>query len=364
MISFALTDEQSSARDAMQGFAKEALRPMAREYDEASAIPDDFFQQAWELGLTATQIPESYGGYGAERSPITNAIILEELAHGDAALTLAALAPSLFANAIADQGSEEQRQAHLPAFCGESFHTGSIAINESTPGFDPFAPQTTAENKGAGYTLHGVKSFVPLGNTAANFLVIARQQDGLGAFIVPRDAPGLSIGEVEKNLGIKALATTGLRLDGVDVSVDQRLGGAAGADVARIINQGRVASAAILTGLSRAVLDYCVPYSKERVAFDEPIARKQSIAFRLAEMHMEIESSRWLTWKAATDLEHGRDATRSSTHAKRYVAGKSMWIADNGVQVLGGHGFIREHPVEMWYRNARTLGVLEGMASV
>jgi alkylation response protein AidB-like acyl-CoA dehydrogenase len=131
-----------------------------------------------------------------------------------------------------------------------------------------------------------------------------------------------------------------------------------------LINQSRVALAAILTGLSRAVLDYCVPYAKERVAFDQPIAQKQSIAFRLAEMHMEIEASRWMTWKAATDLECGRDATRNSALARRYGAEKSMWIADNGVQVLGGHGFIREHPVEMWYRNARTLGVLEGTASV
>lgn len=364
MISFSLTEEQSSARDAMQGFAAAALRPMAREYDETSAAPDDFFQQAWELGLTATQLPESAGGYGAERSPVTNAIVLEELAYGDATLAVAAMAPSLVANAIADQGSDEQKAAFLPAFCGSSFHTGSLALTEPTPGFDPFAPRTTVQRKGAGFVLHGVKSFVPLADRAAHFLVIARGDDGLQAFIVPRDAPGLTIGEVEKNLGLKALATHGLRLDGVEVGAELRLGGAAGADVRRIVNQSRVAIAAVLTGLSRAVLDYCVPYSKERVAFDEPIARKQSIAFRLADMHIEIESSRWLTWKAATDLECGRDATRNAALAKRYVAEKSMWIADNGVQVLGGHGFIREHPVEMWYRNARTLGVLEGTVSV
>lgn len=364
MISFALTDEQSSAREAMQGFASNVLRPVAREYDEASAIPDGYFEKAWELGLTATQLPESYGGYGADRSPVTNAIVLEELAYGDATLAVAGLAPSLFANAIADQGTEEQKGAYLPAFCGSAFHTGSLAITEPTPGFDVFAPRTTAEKTASGFALHGVKSFVPLGDRAANFLVVARCGDGLDAFIVPRDAAGLTITEVEKNLGLKALTTTGLRLDGVAVGADQRLGGAEGADVGQLINQSRVAIAAVLTGLSRAVLDYCVPYSKERVAFDEPIARKQSIAFRLAEMHIEIESSRWLTWKAATDLEQGRDATRSSTLARRYVAEKAMWIADNGVQVLGGHGFIREHPVEMWYRNARTLGVLEGTATV
>ena len=364
MIDFSLTEEQNSAREAMQGFASDLLRPNAREYDEASAIPESFFQQSWELGLTATQIPEQFGGYGADRSPMTNAVVLEELGYGDATLAIAALAPSLFANAVIDQGTDEQRQRFLPDFCGEKFHAGSLAINESTPGFDAFAPKTTAEPKGSGFALHGEKTYVPLGDSAAHFLIVARGGDKLEAFVVPRDAPGLSITEVEKNLGLKALPTTGLRLDGVEVDAGQRLGGDNGADVARIINQSRVGIAAILTGLSRAVLDYCVPYSKERVAFDEPIARKQSIAFRLAEMHIEIESSRWLTWKAATELEAGRDATKSSTLAKRYVGEKSMWIADNGVQVLGGHGFIREHPVEMWYRNARTLGVLEGTASV
>ena len=119
-----------------------------------------------------------------------------------------------------------------------------------------------------------------------------------------------------------------------------------------------------MAGLSRAVLEYCVPYAKEREAFDEPIARKQAIAFTLADMHIEIESMRWLVWKAASRLEKGLDTRREAHLARAYAAEKSMWIADNGVQVLGGHGFIREHPVELWFRSARTLGVLEGTTSV
>ena len=119
-----------------------------------------------------------------------------------------------------------------------------------------------------------------------------------------------------------------------------------------------------MNGVARAVLEYCVPYAKERVAFGEAIARKQSIAFRLAEMQMEVESMRWMIWKAASELERGLDATRSTHLARAYATEKSMWIADHGVQVLGGHGFIREHPVEMWYRNVRTLSVLEGLVTV
>ena len=364
MISFAPTEEQEVARDTMRNFAAQVLRPMARECDEASAVADSFLAQAWELGLTATQIPESYGGFGAARSPITNALVLEELAHGDATLAMAAMAPSLFAHAVLDQGSEEQKQQYLPLFCGERYHAASMAWAEPTPDFNALQPRTKAARKGKGFLLSGTKCFVPMGDRASHFLIAAHSDDGLDAFIVPRDASGLSVTAPEKNLGLRALPTARLQLDGVAVADSDRLGGAVRADLRRLLNHGRVALGAIMNGLSRAVLEYCVPYAKERVAFDEAIARKQSIAFRLADMHIEIECTRWLVWKAAGQLERGLDATKSAHFARSYAAEKSMWIADNGVQVLGGHGFIREHPVEMWYRNARTLSVLEAAASV
>ena len=132
----------------------------------------------------------------------------------------------------------------------------------------------------------------------------------------------------------------------------------------RLLGHSRAALASLMVGLSRAVLEYAVPYAKDRVAFDQAIAQKQAIAFRLADMHIETEASRWLAWKAASEIEAGRDATRATHQARAYAAEKCMWIADQGVQVLGGHGFIREHPVEMWYRNARTLGVLEGTVAL
>lgn len=364
MISFALSDEQASAREAMRGFAATALRPNARAYDEAADIPDGFFAQAWELGLTAAQLPEAVGGYGGSRSPATNAIVLEELAHGDASLALAAAAPSTVAYAIADQGSEAQRARYLPPYAGPRYHLDALAVNEPHPAASAWLPRTVAERDGHGWVLSGRKCFVPLGDRAAHFLVVARAGERLDAFLVPRDAAGLTISAAEKNLGLKALPTVSLTLEGVRVTDAERLGEAAGCDVPRVLNQARVATAAVLNGIARAALDYCVPYAKERVAFGEPIARKQSIAFRLAEMQMEVESMRWMIWKAASQLERGLDATRSAHLARGYAAEKTLWITDNGIQVLGGHGFIREHPVEMWYRNARTLGVLEGMASV
>jgi alkylation response protein AidB-like acyl-CoA dehydrogenase len=364
MISFALTEEQESVRAAMRDFAEQAMRPVAREYDEAAAIPDAFLQQACELGLTATQLPEEVGGYGSPRSPLTNAIVLEELAYGDAALALAATAPAAFAYAIADQGTNEQKRKYLPALCGETYTTAALAVAEPTPGFDVSDMKTTVELQNGGFILRGRKCFVPMGDRATHFLTIARNNGQVGAFIVPRDTAGVEIIGPEKNLGLKPLPTATLELDGVVVPASACLGGELGADVRRIFNQSRVASAALLTGLSRAVLDYCVPYAKERVAFGEAIAKKQSIAFRLAEMHMEVECMRWMTWKAASQLEQQLDATKAAHLAHYYTAEKAMWISDNGIQVLGGHGFIREHPVEMWYRNARTLGVLEGVGSV
>ena len=364
MISFAMTDEQDSMRLAMRDFAASAMRPMARDCDEASEIPDAFLAQAWELGLTGAQLPEEHGGYGAARSPVSNAIVLEELAYGDATLAVAAAAPALVAYAIADQGSAAQRAAYLPAFSGERPHAAVLALSEPSPAFDALTPRTAAARNGSGFVLTGTKCFVPLADRASHFLVVARNGDRLDAFIVERDAAGLTIAAPEKNLGLKALLTGTLQFDGVHVSEANRLGGADGADVPRLLNHCRVGLAALLNGLGRAVLEYCVPYAKERVAFGEAIARKQSIAFRLAEMHMEVESMRWMIWKAASELEHGGDATRSAHLARTYAAEKAMWIADHGVQVLGGHGFIREHPVEMWYRNARTLGVVEGLVGV
>ena len=350
MISFKLTEEQEVVRDALHGFAEQAMRPIARECDE--------------LGLVSTQIPEAFGGAGEDRAPITNAIVLEELGWGDATLAVAAITPAGFANAIVDQGSEAQKREYLPLFCGEKYHAASLAIIEPSPLFEAAIPRTLAEPKGDGFVLSGSKSFVPMADRASHFLVVCRNNGGLDAFVVPRDAEGLTIGETDKNLGLRALPTATLEFERVEVSASARLGGDAGCDAARLLAQSRPARSAVMLGLSRAVLEYAVPYAKEREAFDQAIAQKQAIAFKLADMHIETESMRWLTWKAVSKLEQQLDATKAAHQAHAYAAEQCMWITDEGVQVLGGHGFIREHPVEMWYRNARTLGVIDGLAGI
>jgi len=371
MISFGPTEEQELVRDTLRDFAASVVRPAARAADEASELPAGFLQQAWELGLTATQLPSAVGGGGEPRSPVTNALVLEELACGDAALALAATAPGAFAFAIADHGTAEQQARLLPRFCGQQFAAGAIAWIEPSPVFDPLALATSAEAKGDGFVLNGKKRFVAMGDLAQDFLVIARRANAvkpgfaaLDAFIVPRGAPGVTLGEREKLLGMKALPAFALTLDRVELPASARLGGERGVDARRLLASSRAASAALLTGLTRAVMEYAIPYAKDRRAFGEAIAQKQAIAFQLADMRIEVDAMRWLAWKAASFLEHGRDATREAAQAFGYTAEQAVKLSDAGVQVLGGHGFIREHPVEMWYRHARTLSVLDAVAAL
>jgi alkylation response protein AidB-like acyl-CoA dehydrogenase len=370
VISFGPTEEQELIRDTVQEFALAEMRDIARDADEAEALPEEFLQKTWELGLVNSAIPEEYGGGGMDRSPVTSAIVLEELGYGCASLASAALAPSLFINSLLDFGTEEQKASFLPQFTGAEFAAGTLALQESTFAFDPGALRTIAEPKGDGFSLTGSKRLVPLGDRAGHFLVVARAGareglEDLDAFIVPRDANGLTISdEAEKTMGLKSLPCVQLELDNVEVAAANRLGGDAGIDGARLVNGCRVGSLALALGISRAMLDFAIPYAKERVAFGQPIAQKQAIAFMLADLQIEVSTMRWLVWKAASRLENGLDASQATTLARTYVVREAMKVADDGLQVFGGHGYIRDYPVEMWYRNARTVTVLDALASV
>ncbi len=368
MISFAPTEEQELIRDTVRTFAREELRGRARPADEAAAIPDGLLEKAWELGLVNGAIPESLGGGGLARSPVTSALVLEELGFGDAGLAVAIAAPSLFVNAVLDFGTQAQQRELLPALCGSKPHAASVALHEPQAGFDPSALRTVAEPKGDGFRLSGTKRLVPLGDRASHFIVLARGAraglDGVEAFVVPRGARGLAIAP-EKTLGLRAAPFSRLSLEGVLVDASARLGGERGIDARRLLASLRLGSAALALGLSRAVLELAVPYAKERVAFGEPIARKQAIAFMLAEMQIEVNAMRWMVWKGASLLEQAHaDAPKAAQLAQGYVAREAMKIADNGLQIYGGHGFIREYPLELWYRNARTLTVLETVAAL
>lgn len=370
MISFGPSEEQDLIRQTVSEFAQNEMREISREWDEKSSLPNDFLEKTWELGLVNSSIPEDLGGGGLDRSPVTTAIVLEELAVGCASLACAAMAPTSFIHPLLDFGTDAQKKQYLPLFATSSFHAATMALHESQFTFDLGSLRTVAEPKGDNFVLSGVKRMVPLGDRASHFLVVARSatKEGIGgveAFIVPRDAKGLRIAEEpEKTLGLQALPLSRLDLERVEVSADQRLGGEQGVNGARLFNAARGASLAVGLGLSRAMLEASIPYAKEREAFGQPIAQKQTIAFWLADMRIECNSMRWLIWKAASHLEHGFDSTRETALAHAYTQREVMKIADNGLQVFGGHGYIRDYPVEMWYRNARTITVIDAVASL
>ncbi|TMA53276.1 MAG: acyl-CoA dehydrogenase [Deltaproteobacteria bacterium] len=363
MVSFKPTDEQELIRTTMADFAREILRPHAREADEANRVPDDVVTRGWELGIVQSTIPEAQGGYGDPRSAVTGAILLEELAYGDLALALHLLAPRLLTVPLVVAGTDEQRARWLPRFTGAGFTAATAAFTEPRWDFDSTALATRAARQGGDWVIAGEKCLVPLARHAEAILVYANAPDGLAAFIVEVTAPGLTIGEREKNMGIKALDTYPLRLEDVRVPASSRLG-ADGAGVQRLIDAGRLASAILAVGVSRAAFDHARDYAKDRRAFGQAIAQKQAIAFMLADMAIEIDAMRLLAWEAASRLDKELPATRECYLARHYASQSSLKITDNAVQVLGGHGYIRDHPVELWLRNARGFAAFDGMAIV
>ncbi len=368
MISFALSDEQQMLQQVMRQFATEALRPQGQACDEAGTMPPALLQEAWELGIVRHAIPARYGGDDLGRTPVTNALIAEELAYGDLALALAILAPALVVYPLLDYGTAEQQQTYLPRFCQSAYYPATAAWMEPRVTFDVSDLRTTARREAGQYVLDGRKSLVPMGQHAELFLVFARTGDsafaGVDGFFLERDTPGLSLVAPHKTLGLQALGTASLHLDGCTVPATQRLGGERGCDFLRLVNAHRAGLAALAVGLSRATMDYSIDYAKHRHAFGEPIGARQSIAFMLSAMAADVNAMRWMTWKAAWALETGCDASRAAQLAKQYAATHTMTITDNGVQILGGHGYIREHPVELWMRYGRSIGVVEGFATV
>ena len=376
MISFELSEDQKLLQSTVAAFATEQLRPVARDADERGEIPETVTAKAWELGLVAGAIPEPYGGFGDARSALTGAIVLEELGYGDLSIALHALAPRLLAYPVLDYGTEAQKRSLLPAFTGAAFHAATAGVVEPSMRFDLSVLATTATPVEGGFVLAGRKAFVPLAGSAETLLVYARRSDrpaaakpldgyaAVDGFLIDRGAAGLTIGPTEKNMGIKALNTHELSFEDVRVGVDARLGGKVGIDFARLMNHSRVALAALAVGVARAAFEYARDYAKERKAFGVAIARKQAIAFMLAEMAIEIDATRLLVWEAAWKLDRGEEATREAYLAKHYAANMVLKVADDAVQVLGGHGYVRDHPVELWLRNARGFASFEGMAIV
>jgi alkylation response protein AidB-like acyl-CoA dehydrogenase len=276
------------------------------------------------------------------------------------------MTPALFATPILLAGSEEQKQTYLPKVIVGEWRPYSAAFIEYAFDFDPNDMKTTATLQGDTYILNGEKAFVPFAQEADALLVYAKLNGQSQAFIVEKETAGLSISkEREQLMGLNALPLYRVKMDAVKISSANRLGGASGCDFDLLLASMRVASASAALGVANGAFDYAKNYAKEREAFGMKIAQKQAIAFMLAEMRTEIEAIRLLTWEAAWKLDQGReDAANEAYLAATGAADMVMMVADRAVQILGGHGYIREHPVELWMRNARGFATFTGLAIV
>jgi alkylation response protein AidB-like acyl-CoA dehydrogenase len=351
--------------DAVGKYASNNLRAAAREAEETNELPKKLVRKGWELGLLQASIPEAYGGFG-ERSAVTGVLAVEEMAFGDLAGALAVMTPSLFATPILLSGSEEQKQEYLPKVIEGEWRPYTAALIEYAFDFDPNSLKTMATASGDHFILNGEKAFVLFAKDAEAILVYADLDGRTQGFIIPKGTNGITISdEREKLMSLNALPLYRLKLDSVKVPASNRLGGASGHDFESVLASMRVATAATAVGVANAAFEYSKNYAKEREAFGVKIAQKQAIAFMLAEMRTEIEASRLLTWEAAWKLDQGKgDAFNEAYLASTGAADMAMMVTDRAVQILGGHGYIREHPVEMWMRNGRGFATFTGLAIV
>jgi alkylation response protein AidB-like acyl-CoA dehydrogenase len=359
-------DDQKMIVETVKEFAEEILRPAARDADDAAAYPTDLMAKAAELGITAIKVPEVFDGIAEQRTTVTNALVAEALSYGDMGLALPILAPGGVASALTHWGSADQQATYLKEFAGDNVPQACLAIAEPHPLFDPTMLKTTAVRTPSGYRLDGVKSLVPAAADAELFVVAAQLNGKPTMFIVESDTAGLSV-KADRSMGLRAAALGRVELDQVSVPLSARLGEADASDAehardySEAIALSRLGWAALAVGTSHAVLDYVIPYVKEREAFGEPIARRQAVAFMCADIAIELDGLRLITWRGAARADRGLPFAREAALARKLGADKGMQIGLDGVQLLGGHGFTKEHPVERWYRDLRAIGVAEGV---
>ncbi len=367
MISFDPTEDQKLMQQSAAQFAKARLRPAMRELEKARGVPEEVRRQAHELGLGLVALPEAVGGAGLG---LTTAVLLEEeIAWGDPAAAFGFGGPGAMGLALTELGTPEQAKALLEPFAGDDGHArfGAVAWGErrSPEGRDGLA--TTATQDAAGWKLDGEKSYVVAADRADTFVVFAQVDaskgwSGLGAFVVKKGAPGLTVKERKTTLGLDVASFGGLTLDGVKVSEADRLTGAKDflAATIRFFAKQALLVAARGVGLSRAAFETTRDYCDSRRAFGKPIGHFQAVAFTLADRAMDVEAARALVWRAAAAWDGGtdeKDALKRTGWAVSFAHEAAMRCGDDGVQLHGGSGFVRDYPVEKFMRDAKQLQV-------
>jgi alkylation response protein AidB-like acyl-CoA dehydrogenase len=363
-MNFELTGEQREIKDRAARFADEEVAPHAADLDSEDRVPFETLEKMAEAGFMGLCVPEEYGGAGADF--LSYCLLIEEISRADAGVGVTlAVHTSAGTLPIVTFGTEEHKARWVPPLArGERI--GCFALTEPETGSDAAAIRTKAEKIEGGYRISGHKQWVTNGRVAGTMILFARASEGITALIVPMDAEGISFGEHARKMGVISATTDDVLLDNIFVPEENRLGEEGkGLRVALgTLDTGRIGIAAQAVGIAEAAFRYATRYAAERTTFGKPIAEHQAIAFKLADMQMKTRAARLLVHEAAWTKDRGERHTEAGARAKLYASQVANEVAYEAIQILGGRGYMKDHPVERYYRDARVTEIYEGTSEI
>lgn len=364
-----LTENQIIIRDTIRDFTEKNIRPVVMEYDESQKFPMEIMKQLGELGFLGILVPEEYGGAGL--GYVEYAIIVEEISKVDPSIGLSVAAHNgLCTNHINLFGSPEQKKKYLPDLASGR-KIGAWGLTEAFSGSDAAGLKSNATKDGSNWILNGSKQFTTHGTVAETYVVMAitskeAGKKGISAFILEKGMEGLIIGKKENKLGMRASDTTQLAFENCEVPSENLLGqeGMGFINSMKVLEGGRISIAANSLGLAQGALDAAVKYSQERKQFGKHLSDFQAVQFKLAEMQTNIEAARMLTYRAAWMKDNGIPNTKEAAEAKLFASEMAEKVANEAVQIFGGYGFIKDYPVEKFYRDVKLLTIGEGTSEI
>ncbi len=368
-VDFRLEEEHRLVQQTAREFATREILPVASQLDSEHRFPTEIVRGLGELGLMGIMVPEEYGGAGMDH--VAYVLAMEEIARACASTAaIMSVNNSLVCDPILRYGTEQQKRRYLPVLASGR-EVGCYCLTEPSAGSDAASLQTTARLDGDQWVLNGTKVFVTNAREAWVFVVYARTEEqpgarGISAFLVERDHPGISVGKVERKMGLLATSTCEVLLEDCRVPEDNLLGQRGeGFKVAlSTLDGGRIGIAAQAVGIARAALEESVGYAKQRRQFGQPIAEFQAIQWKIADMATRIEAARLLTLRAAWLRDQGKRCTLEASMAKLFASETAMWAASQGVQIFGGYGYIKDYPVERYFRDAKITEIYEGTSEI
>lgn len=368
-MSYYLTDEQLMIQDMVREFSRKVVAATAMKRDETKEFPSDNFEKMAELGLMGMMIPPEYGGAGTDT--ISYVLALSEIAYSCASTAVVmSVHNSIVCESIYRYGTEDQKERHLKLLASGKI-IGAFALTEPQAGSDPVSQKTSAVRDGDYYILNGTKRFITTGKNAGLTIVTAntdpaKKHKGISAFLVARDTPGFIVGRTEDKMGLRASDTTDLIFDNCRVHKKELLGNEGdGFKIAMTaLDCGRIGIAAQSVGVAQAALDAAVKYATEREQFGQLISKFQGLRWMAAEMATEIEAARQLMLSAAAMKDRGEKFTLQASMAKLFASEMVNRITGKALQMHGGYGFIKEYPVERFYRDARVFTIYEGTSEI